>query len=95
MSDHVTPVVVSWSGGKDCCLSLFEVQKASAYRVEGLFTTCTRDFDRISMHGVREFDVLQTKSVCRDLLTGPLRFQIVFQARLSLFKKETALSHAH
>jgi len=45
------PVLVSWSGGKDSCLALYEVQKTRA--VEALLTTVTRDFDRISMHGVR------------------------------------------
>jgi uncharacterized protein (TIGR00290 family) len=46
-------VLVSWSGGKDSCLALYEIQKASTPRVEALITTVTRDFDRISMHGVR------------------------------------------
>jgi uncharacterized protein (TIGR00290 family) len=46
-------VLVSWSGGKDSCFALFEIQKASTFRVEALVTTVTRDFDRISMHGVR------------------------------------------
>jgi len=45
------PVLVSWSGGKDSCVALYEVQKTR--RVEALLTTITRDFDRISMHGVR------------------------------------------
>jgi uncharacterized protein (TIGR00290 family) len=46
-------VLVSWSGGKDSCFALHEMQKASNIRVEALLTTVTRDFDRISMHGVR------------------------------------------
>lgn len=44
---------MSWSGGKDSCLALYEVQKARLYRVAALLTTVTRDYDRISMHGVR------------------------------------------
>jgi uncharacterized protein (TIGR00290 family) len=47
------PVLVSWSGGKDSCLALREVQRTPNIRVEALLTTVTRDFDRISMHGVR------------------------------------------
>ena len=47
------PVLVSWSGGKDSCLALYEVQRSSGFAVEALLTTLTRDFDRISMHGVR------------------------------------------
>lgn len=46
-------VLVSWSGGKDSCLALQEIQRAPNMRVEALLTTVTRDFDRISMHGVR------------------------------------------
>jgi uncharacterized protein (TIGR00290 family) len=46
-------VLVSWSGGKDSCMALREVQRTSNIRVERLLTTITRDFDRISMHGVR------------------------------------------
>jgi len=45
------PVLSCWSGGKDSCLALYEIQKRR--RVAGLLTTVTRDFDRISMHGVR------------------------------------------
>src|SRR6266566_3994470 len=46
-------VLVSWSGGKDSCLALQELQRTPSIRVEALLTTVTRDFDRISMHGVR------------------------------------------
>ena len=46
-------VLMSWSGGKDSCFALYELQRAEAYRVAALLTTVTRDYDRISMHGVR------------------------------------------
>lgn len=44
---------MSWSGGKDSCLALYELQQAQLYRVVALLTTVTRDYDRVSMHGVR------------------------------------------
>ena len=47
------PVLMSWSGGKDSCLALYEIQKSSSYQVATLLTTITREYDRISMHGVR------------------------------------------
>lgn len=47
------PVVISWSGGKDSCVALYEIRREQKYRVAGLLTTVTRDYDRISMHGVR------------------------------------------
>ena len=46
-------VLVSWSGGKDSCVALYEIQQSLDYRVAALLTTVTRDYDRISMHGVR------------------------------------------
>ena len=51
-----TPVVFCWSGGKDSALALFELQTCPAfakYEVVALLTTMTRDFNRVSMHGVR------------------------------------------
>ena len=42
---------MSWSGGKDSCLALAEIRQKRD--VVALLTTITRDFDRISMHGVR------------------------------------------
>ncbi|HEX3485493.1 MAG TPA: hypothetical protein VHT51_10565 [Micropepsaceae bacterium] len=46
-------VLMCWSGGKDSCLALREIQRSPNMRVEALLTTLTRDYDRISMHGVR------------------------------------------
>lgn len=46
-------VVLCWSGGKDSCFALYELQKAGSYEIVSLLTTVTRDYDRISMHGVR------------------------------------------
>jgi uncharacterized protein (TIGR00290 family) len=47
------PVLVSWSGGKDSCMALREIQIDPGLRVEVLLTTITQDYDRVSMHGVR------------------------------------------
>jgi uncharacterized protein (TIGR00290 family) len=47
------PVLMSWSGGKDSCLALHDIQRGPDYRAAALLTTVTRDYDRISMHGVR------------------------------------------
>jgi uncharacterized protein (TIGR00290 family) len=46
-------VILSWSGGKDSALALYELQKTKSYEIVSLLTTITQDFDRISMHGVR------------------------------------------
>lgn len=47
------PVILSWSGGKDSCLALSELLASPDIHVEALLTTVTRDYERISMHGVR------------------------------------------
>ncbi len=46
-------VVVGWSGGKDSALALAEILQGRRFEVAALLTTVTRDYDRISMHGVR------------------------------------------
>jgi uncharacterized protein (TIGR00290 family) len=46
-------VLMSWSGGKDSCVALHDIKAEQKYRVAALLTTVTRDYDRISMHGVR------------------------------------------
>jgi uncharacterized protein (TIGR00290 family) len=48
-----TLALMSWSGGKDSCIALYEIQREQKYCVAALITTITRDYDRISMHGVR------------------------------------------
>jgi uncharacterized protein (TIGR00290 family) len=51
MTEDNPSVLVSWSGGKDSCLALAEIRHT--HNIAALLTTITRDFDRISMHGVR------------------------------------------
>jgi len=48
-----TPVLMCWSGGKDSARALHELLSDPSVRVVGLLTTITREFDRVSMHGVR------------------------------------------
>jgi len=43
--------IVSWSGGKDSALALYEA--AAEHDIVALLTTVTSEYDRISMHGVR------------------------------------------
>jgi uncharacterized protein (TIGR00290 family) len=62
------PVALSWSGGKDSALALQALAKTPGLRVEALLTTLTRDFDRISMHGVRRSLLeMQAESLGRPL----------------------------
>jgi uncharacterized protein (TIGR00290 family) len=49
-----TAVVMSWSGGKDCALALYELTTDPRYDVVALLTTVSEEFRRVSHHGVRE-----------------------------------------
>ncbi|MCY4232640.1 MAG: ATP-binding protein [Bacteroidetes bacterium] len=46
-------VWLSWSTGKDSAWTLRTLIMDPRYEVTGLFTTCTEEFDRVSVHGVR------------------------------------------
>jgi uncharacterized protein (TIGR00290 family) len=47
------PVIVAWSGGKDCAMALREILLGGEYAPAALLTTVSGGYDRISMHGVR------------------------------------------
>ena len=47
-------VLFGFSGGKDSCLALHQLMQSGDYEVMALLTTLTEDYQRISMHGVRE-----------------------------------------
>jgi uncharacterized protein (TIGR00290 family) len=49
--------IINWSGGKDSALCLYKILEAKQYEVFCLLTTISRQYQRISMHGVRT-DVL-------------------------------------
>ena len=59
--DRRKPIILSWSGGKDSCLALYRLMNGGEFRVEALLTTITRDYQRISMHGVR-IELLQSQA---------------------------------
>jgi uncharacterized protein (TIGR00290 family) len=46
-------VLLSWSGGKDSALALQALRADPTIEVAGLLTSVTRDYERISVHGVR------------------------------------------
>jgi uncharacterized protein (TIGR00290 family) len=46
-------VVLSWSGGKDSAMALYELRRSGDFEVGALLTTVAREFERVSHHGVR------------------------------------------
>lgn len=68
-----TPVVLSWSGGKDSALALAALAAAPEWNVVALLTTVTADYDRVSMHGVRrELLKAQAASLGVPLIEAPI-----------------------
>jgi uncharacterized protein (TIGR00290 family) len=53
MSSSRSPVVLSWSGGKDSSLTLATLRADPSFEVVALLTSITREYDRVSIHGVR------------------------------------------
>lgn len=47
-------LVFNWSGGKDSALALYKLLQAGQYRIDYLLTTLNKEFQRVSMHGVRD-----------------------------------------
>jgi diphthamide synthase (EF-2-diphthine--ammonia ligase) len=48
------PILLSWSGGKDCAWALHLLRDSPEYQVVGLLTTVNQKFGRVAMHGFRE-----------------------------------------
>lgn len=68
-------VWLSWSGGKDSALALQALIEDARFAVEGLLTTITAGYERISMHGVR-VDLLEHQAKSLQL---PLKKVIIPQ----------------
>jgi len=45
--------ILSWSGGKDSVLALYEILGSRSFDIAALMTTVTEGYDRVSMQGVR------------------------------------------
>ncbi|UCD13359.1 MAG: diphthine--ammonia ligase [Thermoplasmatales archaeon] len=79
-------VLFTWSGGKDSALTLYELQKNHEYEISALLTTITEDYDRVSMHGVRQI-LLEQQA---DSLGFPLE-QVLISKNASNEEYETKM----
>jgi uncharacterized protein (TIGR00290 family) len=52
--EAATPVIFSWSAGKDSAFGLWTLLKDQSFDVRALLTTLTEGYDRVSMSGVRD-----------------------------------------
>lgn len=61
MSRATRQILLAWSGGKDAAWTLHALRQQEDVEVVGLLTTITREYDRISMQGIRR-DVLHAQA---------------------------------
>ena len=52
-SNNKSNVIVSWSGGKDCCLACYKAIK-EGYNVAYLYNTISKEYHRVRFHGFKE-----------------------------------------
>jgi uncharacterized protein (TIGR00290 family) len=62
----VTPILLSWSGGKDAAWALHVLRQQADVEVVGLLTTITEGYERIAMQGIR-VDVLHAQAAAAGL----------------------------
>ena len=82
-----TPVLFSWSGGKDSAMALHALLPNPDYEVVALLTTVTEGYDRISMHGVRrELLHRQAEAIglpVEEVFIPPKCVNLVYEARMA------------
>lgn len=54
MAEPRPKALIAWSSGKDSAWALHAARRAGEFDIVGALTTVTDEFERVSMHGVRE-----------------------------------------
>lgn len=62
----MTPLLLSWSGGKDAAWALHVLRQRNDVEVVGLLTTITEGYERIAMQGIR-VEVLHAQAATAGL----------------------------
>lgn len=62
----MTPVLLSWSGGKDAAWALHALRQSAGVEVVGLLTTITEGYERVAMQGIR-VEVLHAQAAAAGL----------------------------
>ncbi|HUF28340.1 MAG TPA: ABC transporter substrate-binding protein [Gemmatimonadaceae bacterium] len=91
-----TPILLSWSGGKDSALALQALRADPVHDVVALLTSVTRGYDRVSIHGVRRALLdAQVAAVGLPLITIELEpdaandaYEAAFHAALRQVRRE-------
>ena len=79
-----TPVLLSWSGGKDAAWTLHALRRDPSVEVVGLVTTITREYDRVAMQGIRR-DLLHAQARAAGLeVVEAMIPSVIFPASLQV-----------
>lgn len=85
----MTKAYFNWSTGKDSSLALYHILKNKEYNVTQLVTTVNKDYERVSMHGLREA-LLDAQA---ERLQLPLQ-KIYFPAEVSMSSYDATMKKA-
>jgi len=79
--------ILSWSGGKDSAMALHALLKSGLYEIVSLLTTVSKQYERISHHGVR-VELLEQQAAALGI---PLHKLYLHQANCSLEDYEAVM----
>ncbi|MBC8754779.1 diphthine--ammonia ligase [Kordia sp. YSTF-M3] len=79
----------NWSTGKDSAFALYKILQQKEYSVTQLVTTVNKDYERVSMHGLRE----ELLDIQVERLQIPLQ-KIYFPAQVSMSDYDEAMRKA-
>ncbi len=80
-------VILSWSGGKDSAMALHALLESGFYEIVSLLTTVSKQYERISHHGVR-VELLEQQAAALGI---PLHKLYLHQANCSLEDYEAVM----
>jgi uncharacterized protein (TIGR00290 family) len=81
----------NWSSGKDSALALYKVLQDPKYNVALLVTTINKDFNQISMHGLRnELLLKQVEAIGIDLKTIEFPAEVEMDEYAEIMREATA-----
>ena len=83
-------VILSWSGGKDSAMALLALLESGLYEIVSLLTTVSKQYERISHHGVR-VELLEQQAAALGI---PLHIIYLHHVNCSLEDYEAVMKKA-
>ncbi|HEX9893352.1 MAG TPA: hypothetical protein VGA78_05480 [Gemmatimonadales bacterium] len=92
-----TPVVLSWSGGKDSSLALERLLADPGIQVVSLCTTVSAEHDRVSIHGIRRSILRRQATMLQlplvEVPLGPMPSNSSYEAAFAAGLAQVRTSH--